>query len=142
MSGWFRRREPVAAPIEGSAPAAYQQGRRDESRLRHEGEAAVRDRDEGLERAYERGRRDGMAQRRRSPMLSFLVLLVVAVGALLIYLAIRNGSFAGGGEVVDRNISTVTQAAKAPIAGAADKAGDALQDAGAGIKQRAAPAAP
>jgi len=136
MNAWFRRRTADVALDEPAAEDVYEKGRVDERR-RLRNEVDPREDRARLDEAYERGRRDARAQRRRSPLLSFLVLLLVVIGGALVYLAIRNGSFSSGGAVVDRNIGAVTQTARAPIEGAADKAGNALQNAGEDIKQRA-----
>jgi hypothetical protein len=132
------RRPAEGDVVDGPAPLeAYKEGRRDE-RLRADHESV----DPGVERAelkdaYERGRREERLRRRGSPLISVMVLLAVLVGAGLVYLAVRNGSFSRGGAVVDQGLAKVSQSAQAPIKGAADKTGDALQTAGQNLKQNA-----
>ncbi|HEY5105409.1 MAG TPA: hypothetical protein VII73_01415 [Caulobacteraceae bacterium] len=70
-------------------------------------------------------------------MLGFLILVVAVIGGIIIYLAIRNGSFTSAGASVDRSISATAQRVQAPIRGAADKTGNALQNAGQTLKNRA-----
>ena len=119
---------PTTGHIEDSA---YREGRLDEKvRTDRVSDSVAKD-------AYSRGRRDERVRRRGSPLLTFLVLIVVAIGAVMIYLAIQQRSFAGAGTVVDQKISKAADTVQAPIRGAADKAGDALQNAGANLKQDA-----
>ena len=89
------------------------------------------------DRAYVAGRRDERKRRGFSPLVGFLLLLVIAIGAVLIYLAVTRGSFSAGGAVVDNSLSTATAKVAAPVHNAADKAGDALQNAGSNLKQTA-----
>lgn len=111
--------------------AAYREGRVDE-RVRTDRVSAGVAKD-----AYVQGRRDERARRRGSPLLTFLLLIVVAIAAVLIYFAIQNGSFSSGGAVVDQKLSNAAETVQAPIRGAADKAGTALQNAGSNLKQDA-----
>ncbi len=93
-----------------------------------------------LSAAYEKGRKDeGRRPRRRrgSPLFSFLILIVVAAAAGLFYLAAQNGSFASGGAVVDQHLSQASQTVQAPFKRAADQAGNALENAGQTLKQKA-----
>ncbi|MEO8811854.1 MAG: hypothetical protein ABI376_02940 [Caulobacteraceae bacterium] len=148
MSGWFGRRRPSTGPVDGDGPTgAYREGRLDERAAEQADPAAVAptpitrdaarlDRDR-LDASYDRGRRDARARRRGSPVLTLVLLVLVIVAAILIFLAIRNGSFAGGGAVVDREISNLAQTAQAPVRNAADKTGAALQNAGENLKQSA-----
>ena len=111
--------------------AAFDEGRRQER-------AKVTDRarlDVDVRRAYERGRRDERARRRGSPLFAFLVLLVAAIGAAAIALAVHEGSFQRGGQVVDQSIAGARQSAAQATQHAASRAGDALQNAGADLKQ-------
>lgn len=93
-----------------------------------------------LSAAYEKGRKDEMRRPRRrrgSPLFSFLILIVVAAAGIMVYLAAQNGSFAGGGAVVDQHLTQASQTVQAPFKRAADKAGDALESAGQKLKQNA-----
>ena len=115
----------------GAEDLAYRDGRVDE---RRRADAATR---VEADDAYARGRRDERTRRRGSPLLTLLLLIVVAIGALLIYLAIRHGSFSNGGAVVDQKLSNAAATVQAPLRGAADQAGAALQNAGSHLKQDA-----
>ncbi len=132
MRSWFARRAAIADGPDASEPLdAYKEGRRDE-RNRLERDRTV-PRKADIDEAYDRGRHDERLRHRGSPLLTLLILVAVLAAAAFVYLAVRNGSFSNGGAVVDRSLST----AQAPIRGAADKAGDALQNAGQTLKQDA-----
>ena len=93
-----------------------------------------------LSAAYEKGRRDESRRPRRrrgSPLFSFLILIIVAAAAGLVYLAAENGSFASGGAVVDNHLTQASQTVQAPFKHAADRAGEALENAGQKLKQDA-----
>jgi hypothetical protein len=116
---------------------AYREGRRDEKARVEDETIAPRAERTDIKDAYERGRREERLRRRRSPILGLFVLVLVLIGAGMIYLAVENGSFSSGGAVVDQSLAKVSQTARAPIRGAADKTGDALQNAGQNLKQNA-----
>jgi hypothetical protein len=82
-----------------------------------------------LREAYNRGRRDERAGRKRHPVLMTLLFLAAAVGAVLIALAAVNGSFGGAGQVVDQNLSTAADRAEPVVRGAASDASQAVKDA-------------
>ena len=117
---------------------AYQKGQID-GRESVQERALIQERDKALQQAYDRGRRDERARRPRrgSPLLTFLVVLVAAAGAFEIYLAVQQGGFANGGRVVDQNLANTTASATQATRNAADRAGDALENAGQTIKQKA-----
>ena len=79
-----------------------------------------------LREAYNRGRRDERASRKRHPVLMTLMFLAAAVGVALIVLAIVNGSFGAAGRVADQSLAT-----------AADQAEPAVRDAGAAVSNAA-----
>jgi hypothetical protein len=87
--------------------------------------------------AYERGRRDERASRRRHPILMTLTFAAAACGAALLALAAANGSFADGGRVADENLSSVVSSAEPSVRNAADQAGQSLHDAGETAKAKA-----
>ena len=93
--------------------------------------------------AYERGRVDERARRRTHPILALIVFVVALIGAGMIYLAAREGSFSGGGQVIDHSIATATrpaQVARQDAGTALTHAGDKLQDAGRSLNQNTPPA--
>ena len=55
--------------------------------------------------AYERGRKDERASRRRHPVFMTLTFIAAICGVILLALAAVNGSFAGGGGVADETLS-------------------------------------
>jgi hypothetical protein len=118
---------------------AYQQGKLD-ARDSAQERALIHERDKALSQAYDRGRRDERARRDRrhgAPLLTFLLVLVAGVGAFEIYLAVQQGGFANGGRVVDQNLANTTATASQATRNVADKAADALENAGQNIKQKA-----
>lgn len=140
---WFRRRAVIA---EGAADAddagAYREGRRDERDLTEKTQSVERAERGDLDRAYDRGIKEGRRSRRGSPwgVLITLILLILAVGEVL--LVVRQGSFTQAGAVIDQALSITVVRAEAPVRAAADTTGDALQNAGANLKQKAGSAAP
>jgi hypothetical protein len=113
------RATATVAPTTGQA---YREGRIDERR----NERATRREERAAARARPR-RRGGFG------LFAFIILLVVAFGAVMLYLAARNGSFANGGAVIDRDLSTATQ----PVRQAEDRTGQALQNAGQKLQRQA-----
>ena len=69
-----------------------------------------------LREAYERGRRDERASRRRHPIGMTLTFVAAAVGLVLLVLAAVNGSFGRGGEVVDQNLAVAMNRSPTPAA--------------------------
>lgn len=112
MREWIRDRSPVAAD---QAPAL-------------EGE---------LHQAYERGRRDERARRRRSPLAMLAVSLTALAGAGILAVSAWQGSFTQGGAIVDRQIATAAENAEPKIQAAAEDARTALRDASLEAKSRA-----
>jgi hypothetical protein len=87
--------------------------------------------------AYERGRKDERASRRRHPIFMTLTFVAAICGVALLALAAINGSFAGGGSVADQNLQAVVNKAEPQVRGAAGQAGQSLRDAGAAAKAKA-----
>lgn len=82
-----------------------------------------------LREAYERGRRDARAGRKRHPVLMTFLIIAALVGAVLMVLAAVNGSFGGAGKVVDQNLSVAADRAEPVVRDAAGDAGRAIGDA-------------
>lgn len=78
--------------------------------------------DHDVKAAYERGRRDERARRKRHPVLMSLTVLAAAVGATVIALAGLEGSFARGGSVVDHNLGVAANRAVGQASEAMDRA--------------------
>jgi hypothetical protein len=81
-----------------------------------------------LREAYNRGRADERAQRRRHPVLMTLLFLAAAVGAALLALALVNGSFGDAGRVVDQNLAAAADRAEPAARNAADQASQTLRN--------------
>lgn len=129
MRSWFGR----AAPPAEERLDAYKEGRADErSRLHDPAIAPVAvTADRGaITEAYDRGRREERLRRRGSPLLGFITLVLVIIALAVLILAIRAGSFAGAGAQIDSLLQR-------PVQNAADRAGNALQNAGQSLKDKA-----
>ena len=90
-----------------------------------------------LREAYERGRRDERASRRRHPVAMTLTVVAALVGVVLLTLAAVNGSFTRAGGVVDENLNTAVTRAEPQVRDAAAQAGQSLRDAGQSVRQKA-----
>ena len=84
---------------------------------------------EDLREAYNRGRRDERAERKRHPIMMTLMFLAAAIGVVVVVLALVNGSFGGAGQVVDQNLTTAADQAEPMVRGAASDASQAVKDA-------------
>jgi len=88
--------------------------------------------------AYERGRRDERDRRKGHPVLALMVFVIALIGAGMIYIAAREGSFSGGGQVIDQQIAKITgraQVAREDTGNAVSRAGQKLQNAGQSLSQ-------
>jgi hypothetical protein len=83
------------------------------------------------------GRREERARHHGHPLIGLLVAVVAVVGAAMLALAVHEGSFTRGGEVVDQNLSSAAGQAQNAGAGALAKTGQAIQNAGQTIQQTA-----
>ena len=130
----FRSNAPADATVDSARrDGAYAQGRRDASVADR---TVLNERNSEVRQAYDRGRRDERARRPRRHGFGFfglIVLLAAVVGVGAVYLGVSQGSFTRGGQVVDQNLSGAAQ----PARNAANRAGDALENAGQTIKQKA-----
>ncbi|MFC3068216.1 hypothetical protein [Phenylobacterium soli] len=90
-----------------------------------------------LREAYEHGRRDERARRKRHPIGMTLTFAFALVGLVLLALAVINGSFGRAGEVVDHSLSIAAD--RAPSAAA--NAGQAVRDATDSARAKASDAA-
>jgi len=136
MRSWFSRRmSPSAEP----APIdAYKEGRIDErERLAKDGQGTPVTRSE-INAAYDRGRREEGLRRRGHPVITFVLVVLSLVAIGMIYLSVKTGSFAAAGAVVDSALTSSAQRAASPVTGAENKAGAALENAGANLKNQAA----
>jgi hypothetical protein len=90
-----------------------------------------------LREAYERGRRDERAARRRRPLLMTITFALALIGAALLALAAVNGSFMRAGGVVDKKLNVAADRAGPAVSQAASDAGKSLRDAGGQVRSRA-----
>jgi hypothetical protein len=90
-----------------------------------------------VRQAYERGRSDERASRRRHPIFMTLTFVAAICGVALLALAAANGSFSGGGAVADQNLSAAVNKAEPQVRDAASQAGQSLRDAGQAAKAKA-----
>ena len=84
-----------------------------------------------IREAYDRGRRDERASRKRHPIFMTLMLLSAAVGLVFMVLAAVNGSFGAAGRLVDENLMVAAGRAEPVVRDAAGDAGRAIRDAAA-----------
>jgi hypothetical protein len=87
--------------------------------------------------AYERGRKDERASRRRRPVFMTLLFVAAICGVALLALAAINGSFSAGGSVADQNLNAAVNRAEPQVRDAASQAGQKLRDAGSAAKAKA-----
>jgi hypothetical protein len=85
-----------------------------------------------LRAAYNRGRIDERRSRRHHPIIALVVVVLALIGAWLLFLAAREGSFSSAGQVADQNISTVSQEAGPALR----QTGDDIKDAGQKLKNK------
>lgn len=74
-----------------------------------------------LSEAYERGRRDERARRRRHPIGMTLTFAFALVGLVVLVLAAINGSFAGAGETIDHSLTIARPVASQAAATAGEQ---------------------
>lgn len=70
---------------------------------------------EDLRAAYERGRRDERARRRKRPVIAMVVAGAALIGGAALTLAALQGSFSEGGAVMDHQIATAADRAEPAI---------------------------
>jgi hypothetical protein len=78
-------------------------------------------------------------RRRRGGFMNLVgvaVTVVAVLGVLWVVLAVREGSFAGGGKVVDQKIAELSAPARNAANQAVDRTGRAVQDAGQAIENQ------
>ena len=92
-----------------------------------------------LREAYRRGRRDEHRRHRRSPLIVGGLLTIAAIGAVMLFFAVQQGSFSRGGQVVDAQLAhATTEVIPNAVNSATDSAGTALQNAGERLKTQGA----
>lgn len=112
MRKWIRDRSPVVA---GQSPPA----------------------EDELIKAYQRGRRDERARRRRSPLTMLVVSVTALMGAGILAVSAWQGSFTQGGALVDHQIAAAAHTAEPRLNAAAQDARSVLHRASREAKTRA-----
>jgi len=80
-----------------------------------------------LKAAYQRGRKDERAERRRSPILAVALVAVALVGGTSLVLAAKEGSFREGGAMMDAGVSTAASETVPTLKAGARQAREGLQ---------------
>lgn len=121
--------DPEAPVLVDAAPgvafnAAYNE------RVARENERAVQD-------AYNKGRRDERASRKRHPFIMAALFILAAVGGVVVSVAVINGgSFSRGGQVVDQNLAVAADRAEPVVRQAGAQAQQSINEAGQSISNR------
>jgi len=156
IPGFARRERRIedAAPagqayverLPGESPEVFETRLAAIARDRADGDREAEIAARGDRQAYDAGRRDQRrldeasvrAARRRGGLglVGVLVAVVAILGALWVFLAVREGSFAAGGAVVDEKIAEVAAPAKQAANEAVDRTGQAVQNAGQAIESK------
>lgn len=97
---------------------------RDDGRMRRD--AADR---ADLRAAYERGRADARAGRKRHPIGMTLLFVAAAIGAVVLALALTQGSFGSAGQTVDQSLTVAADKAEPVVRDAAADASKTVSDA-------------
>lgn len=79
--------------------------------------------------AYKKGRQDEKARRKSHPILALVVFALALVGAVMLFLAMREGSFSGAGKAADANIAVAAAEAPGVARNAATEVGEAARNA-------------
>ena len=121
MQFWRRGRESADANVRDSGVVAGPPDHRD-----------------AFAEGIRQGRREERARHRGHPVLALVVALIAVAGVAMLALAAKEGSFSRGGQVVDRQLSAAAGKAQDASSSAVAQTGQALENAGATIKQKAA----
>ena len=78
--------------------------------------------------AYERGRKEERRRRKGHPILGLLVFAIAMVGGVMLFLAMREGSFSGAGRIADQRIAEARVEAPAVIRDTAADARASAED--------------
>jgi|GEM_PF-876856 len=90
-----------------------------------------------IREAYDRGRKDERASRRRHPIFMTFLFVAAICGVVLVALAAVSGSFSRGGDVADQSLQSAVNTAEPQVRDAASQAGQSLRDAGQAAKAKA-----
>ena len=84
--------------------------------------------------AYRQGQVDERGRHRSHPMLGFVVAAMAIIGAVVVFFAVREGSFGRGGQAVDSNLAVAAEQAKPVARDAANEASAAVVTVGAKLR--------
>jgi len=84
-----------------------------------------------INQAYDKGRHDEASRHRSHPIINLALLLIAAVGAVVVFYAVREGSFSRGGAVVDSKLAVAASSAGPALANAASTAVPTIENAAA-----------
>jgi hypothetical protein len=124
-----RRRLTLQVWTKGSKPMVVERLDRNAAGPEELARADLRD-------AYDRGRADERASRRRHPVGMTLMAVAALVGVIVLALAAVNGSFTRAGGVVDQNLNTAVNRAEPQVREAASQAGASLREAGQSVRRQ------
>ena len=116
MEFWRFRRQPSEQTIELAGPPDHR---------------------EAFAEGVRRGRTEEKARRHGHPFIALVVALIAVAGVAILALAVKEGSFSRGGQIVDQQLSTVADKAQTAGQTAAVQTGQALKNAGDTIEQKA-----
>lgn len=89
-----------------------------------------------VEAAYNKGRQDERAARKRHPVMMAGLFVLACVGAVMLGLAAYNGSFSDGGVIADRGLNSAAEQAAPVVEDAVARTGEAARGAGDAIKEK------
>jgi hypothetical protein len=90
-----------------------------------------------LREAYEHGRRDERARRKRHPIGMTVTFALAIFGVVMVALALVNGSFGAAGTQVDQSLMIAREQAAPAASQAAANAGQSLRDAAQTARDKA-----
>lgn len=67
--------------------------------------ASVGPSEEDVREAYKKGRQDERGRRKSHPFLALIIFALAVVGGVMLFLVLREGSFAGAGKVADQQVA-------------------------------------
>lgn len=85
--------------------------------------------DADVREAYKKGRHDEKARRKSHPILALIVFVLAVIGGVMVFLAIRNGSFSGAGQVADRNLAVAAAEGPGVVRNAAGEVVETVREA-------------
>jgi hypothetical protein len=103
---------------------------------RTQARATAANHEHSVKAAYDKGRRDERASRKRHPFVLTGLVVLAAIGASMVTMAVVKGSFGEAGEVADRNISVAAESAVPAVQNVVSTAADAARSAGQKVEDK------